>query len=139
MSLFKGKVKRVAVHRLGYLVLVKRIVPCELAFDAPFDDGADAVECTRHAVLGALLGDITWQLVFIEYGIHFHIPVLFLHPQLEITDVISGNGIYAKMEAPLVHDLLTETLVTLYLFRLSRWCFQLSAARGVSSMYFCIW
>ena len=65
-----------------------------------------------------MLGDITWQLVFIEYGIHFHIPVLFLHPQLEITDVISGNGIYAKMEAPLVHDLLTETLVTLYLFQI---------------------
>ena len=115
---FESKLKLIAIHGLGYLVLVKRVVSCQPPFDAPFDDGADAVERPRHAVLGALLGYITGQLVFIEYGIHFHIPVLLLHPQLEITDVVSGNGIYTKVEAPLVHDLLMETLVTQYLFQI---------------------
>ena len=41
---FESKVKRIAIHGLGYLVLVKRVVSCQPPFDAPFDDGADAVE-----------------------------------------------------------------------------------------------
>ena len=46
VSLFKGKVERVAIHGLCNLVLVKRIVPCQSALDAPLDDGTDAVEAS---------------------------------------------------------------------------------------------
>ena len=115
VTLFKCQVERVAVHRPGNLVLVEGIVPCQSALDAPLDDGADAVERARHAVLGTLLPDIAVLLVPVEYGIHVHIFVFLLHPQLEVPDVVSRYGIDAEVKAPLMQHLVAETLVAQHL------------------------
>ena len=111
VPLFEGQVKGVTVHRTGNLVLVERVVPCQPALDAPLDNGADAVERSRHAVLGTPLPHIAKFLVPIEYGIHGHIFVFLLHPQLEVPDVVSRYGVYAQAEASLVQHLVPETLV----------------------------
>ena len=115
VPLFECQVERVAVHRPGNLVLVEGIVPCQSALDAPLDDGADAVERARHAVLGTLLPDIAVLLVPVEYGIHVHIFVFLLHPQLEVPDVVSRYGIDAEVKAPLMQHLVAETLVAQHL------------------------
>gem|GEM_PF-5707466 len=111
VTFFKCQVERVAIHRPGNLVLVERVVPCQPALDAPLDNGADAVERARHAVLGTLLSDIAVLLVPVEYGVHVHIFVFLLHPQLEVPDVVCCYGINTQMEAPLVQHLVAETLV----------------------------
>ena len=54
-------------------------------------------------------------LVPVEYGIHVHILVFFLHPQFEVPDVVSRYGINTQMEAPLVQYLVAETLVAQHL------------------------
>ena len=115
VAFFECQVERIAVHRTGNLVLVERVVPCQSALDAPLDDGADAVEGARHAVLGTLLPDIAVLLVPVEYGIHVHIFVFLLHPQLEVPDVVRRDGIDAQVEASLVQHLVAETLVAQYL------------------------
>jgi len=115
VPLFEGQVKGVTVHRTGNLVLVERVVPCQPALDAPLDNGADAVERSRHAVLGTPLPHIAKFLVPIEYGIHGHIFVFLLHPQLEVPDVVSRYGVYAQAEASLVQHLVPETLVAQHL------------------------
>ena len=63
VPLFEGQIKRVAVHRLGYLVLVKRIVSCQPALDAPLDNRPYPVKIACNAVLGADL------LVFLLFHI----------------------------------------------------------------------
>jgi hypothetical protein len=65
--------------------------------------------------------------------------VLFLQPEFEISYVICRDGVNAKMEAPLVHDLMAETLVTEYLVEIVKMMFPALNASGVSSAYFCIW
>ena len=102
VPLFERQVERVAVHRPGNLVLVKGIVPCQPALDAPLDDGADAVEGARHAVLGTLLFDVAAYLIPVEYGVHVHVLVFLLHPQLEVPDVVRRDGVDAQVETPLV-------------------------------------
>lgn len=111
VPLFERQVERVAVHRPGNLVLIERVVPRQPALDAPLDDGADAVEGTRHAVLGTPLSDIAEFLVPVEYGVHVHILVFLLHPQFEVPDVVCRDGVDAQVEASLVQYLVAETLV----------------------------
>ena len=115
VPLFKSKIERVTIHGLGNLVLVKRIVSCQSALDAPLDDGTDAVETARHAVFGTLLLDIAAQFVLIECRVHIHIPVFFLYPELEVPYVICRDGVDAEVESALVHDLVPETLVAQHL------------------------
>ena len=115
VPLFECQVERVAVHRPGNLVLIEGVVPCQSALDAPLDDGADTVERARHAILGTLLPDITVLLVPVEYGVHVHIPVFLLHPQLEVPDIVRRDGVNAQAEAPLVQHLVAETLVAQHL------------------------
>ena len=60
----------------------------------------------------------------VKHGIHVNILVLLLQPEFEIPYVICRDGVNAKMEAPLVHDLMAETLVTEYLVEIVKMMFS---------------
>lgn len=65
--------------------------------------------------------------------------MLLLQPEFEISYVICRDGVNAKMEAPLVHDLMAETLVTEYLVEIVKMMFPaLERERGLVNI-FCIW
>ena len=116
--------------------MVERVISCKATLDAPFDDGAYAVQASRHAVLGTYLLDIAADLVLVKHGIHVNILVLLLQPEFEISYVICRDGVNAKMEAPLVHDLMAETLVTEYLVEIVKMMFPaLERERGLVNIF----
>ena len=62
--------------------------------------------------------DVAAYLIPVEYGVHVHVLVFLLHPQLEVPDVVRRNGIDAQVEASLVQHLVAETLVAQHLVKI---------------------
>ena len=74
----------------------------------------------RHEVLHQrgfhlCIDTITAYLIPVEYGVHVHVLVFLLHPQLEVPDVVRRDGVDAQAEASLVQHLVAETLVAQHL------------------------
>ena len=114
VSLFKGQIKRIAVHRLGNLVLVKRIVSCQPTFNTPFDNRSYPVEIARNAVLGADLLVFLLLHVLVEQRVLSGKIMFLLQPVLELPQIIGGNRVNTQLKASAMQYFMLETLVTAY-------------------------
>lgn len=111
VTLLQVQEKRIAVHWLGYLVLVKGIVLGHTLLDAPFDDGADSVEAACDAVLGTFslvlaLGDVP-----VKKRELLAIGVFLLHPSLQVAQVICCYRVNVELKSTAVHHFPLESLV----------------------------